>query len=218
LAATLACSGKSGGDPGTGSAQGGADGVSGAEAGAGPTLPGGAGSESGGSYDTSAGAANAAGAGGAAGGFAQLGVCGQRGRSPVDGDSFEGYEEYYLIGDDGFGVDICVVRFAVNRIGPAPAGCDECAWTHQVEYSNPEVLEDVDGVCANSELGLDSARIDEIDGSIEAYGFVYEYAGHVSVLMRYDEASASWGPNGNASWSEATGELRFTRPDGFCGY
>jgi hypothetical protein len=189
---------------------------SGGEAGAGLTLPGGgAGSEAGGS---SAPPMGSAGAGGTASAYAEVGVCGQRGQSPVDVDSFEGYEEYYLISDDGFGEDICVVRFDVGRIGPAPGGCDDCAWTHEVEYSNPEVLIDVEGVCASSELGFDAAKIAEMDGSRAAYGFVREYAGHVSVLMKYDETSASWGPNGNANWSEETGELRFIRPDGFCGY
>jgi hypothetical protein len=80
------------------------------------------------------------------------------------------------------------------------------------------VLTDIDGVCASSQLGLDGARIDEIEGSQAAYGFVDEYSGHVSVLMKYDDATGAWGPNGNANWSEETGELRFDRRDGFCGY
>ena len=217
LAATLGCSEASstGGDDTAGN---------GGEAGAGLTLPGGgAGGEVSGSSGASAGGssgapAGTAGAGGATSGFVEVGVCGQRGQSAVDADSFEGYEEFYLISDDGFGVDICVVRFDVGRIGPAPGGCDDCAWTHEVEYRNPEVLTDVDGVCANSELGFDSAKIEEIDGSREAYGFIDEYAGHVSVLMRYDETSAAWGPNGNANWSEETGGFGFRRPDGDCGY
>ncbi|HTV18348.1 MAG TPA: hypothetical protein VMG12_06745 [Polyangiaceae bacterium] len=163
------------------------------------------------------GSSGSTGAGGASG-FAEMGVCGARGQSPVNADTFEGYEEFYLIGEDGFGEDICVVRFEVSRVGDAPAGCDDCAWTHLVEYRNPEILTDVDDVCATSQLGMNSARIEEIDGSQAAYGFVYEYSGHVSVLMKYDEATGSWGPNGNATWSEETGELRFDRRDGFCGY
>jgi hypothetical protein len=152
-------------------------------------------------------------------GFENEGVCGQRGVSSVTADSFEGYEEYYLIGDEGFGVDICVVRFAVTRVGVGPGGCEDCAWTHRVEYGSPEVLTDVDGVCAASALGLDAAQVAEIDGSEgSSYGYVYEYSGHVSVLMKYDEASASWVPNGNGSWNEETGRLSYDRRDGFCGY
>jgi len=170
-----------------------------------------------------AGTSAMAGASGMAGtvgmsGFENEGVCGQRGESSVTADSFDGYEEYYLIGDDGFGVDICVVRFAVTRVGVGPGGCDDCAWTHQVEYGSPEVLTDVDGVCAESALELDAARTAEIAGSASSYGYVYEYSGHVSVLMKYDEASAAWVPNGNGSWNEETGKLSYDRRDGFCGY
>jgi hypothetical protein len=171
-----------------------------------------------------AGASGLAGAPGVAGsatmgGFESEGVCGQRGVSSVTADSFEGYEEYYLISDEGFGEDICVVRFAVTRVGEGPGGCDDCAWTHRVEYGSPEVLADVDGVCAESELALDAARVEAIAGSEgSSYGYVFEYSGHVSVLMKYDEASATWVPNGNGSWNEETGRLSYDRRDGFCGY
>jgi hypothetical protein len=193
------------------------------EAGSPPTPPIGMGGMGGGDMPSagSGGASSGAGTSGAGGGgsgFAASGVCGARGQSPVSADSFSGYEEFYLIGDRGFGTDICVVRFDVSRVGEAPAGCEDCVWTHRVEYSNPQILTDVDGVCGSSELGMDSARIDEIDASQAAYGFVDEYSGHVSVLMKYDEATSTWGPNGNASWSEEVGELRFDRRDGICGY
>jgi hypothetical protein len=170
----------------------------------------------GGSGGTSLGGGTSGAGGGS--GFAESGVCGARGQSPVSADSFAGYEEFYLIGDRGFGTDICVVRFDVSRVGEAPAGCDDCVWTHRVEYSNPQILVDLDGVCENSDLGMDSARIAEIDASEAAYGFVEEYSGHVSVLMKYDETTSTWGPNGNASWNEEAGELRFDRRDGICRY
>lgn len=178
------------------------------------------GSGTGGSAPASAGSGGALSGGGTSGGsgFSDSGVCGARGESPVSADSFEGFEEFYLIGDDGFGQDICVVRFDVVRVGEAPAGCDDCVWTHRVEYQNPQIRTDVEGVCASSELRMDAARIDEIDGSQSAYGFVNEYSGHVSVLMKYDEATSTWGPNGNANWSEETGQLRFDRRDGICRY
>jgi len=209
LALALACSdGGSGASPDDGSpvAAAGAAGVAGA----------GGSAQSGGMPPAAAGAGGSAGTGAPA--FAQVGVCGQRGQSPVTVSSFEGYEEYYLIGEDGFGKDICVVHFDVSRVGAAPPGCDGCAWSHRVAYRNPEVLTDVDGVCAMSELGMSASKIAEVDGSEVAYGYVYEYAGHVSVLMKYDEAAGTWGPNGNASWDEQRGMLRFDRRNGFCGY
>jgi hypothetical protein len=156
--------------------------------------------------------------------FSEVGVCGQRGEGTVDGTTFEGFEEFYLIGEEGFGQDICVVRFDVTRVGAAPAGCDDpaagvqCLWTHLVEYQSPSIVTDTDGVCANSELGLDEAAIAAITGSRAAYGFVSEYAGHNSVLMKHDEASSDWDAYGNATWDEQAAAFRFDRRDGFCGY
>ena len=159
-----------------------------------------------------------------ASGFTQLGVCGVRGESTVNtADTFEGYQEFFIIGDEGFGVDVCVVRFTVSRAGDAPEGCenfagqqDECLWTHLVEFSDPEVMLDEGGVCGNSELGLDMDAIAAIDGSQEAYGYVFEFQGHNSVLLRYDAETETWAPNGNASWDADTSDFFFDRRDGFC--
>src|SRR5690606_26107190 len=159
-------------------------------------------------------------------GFTELGVCGQRGRSTVNTtDTFEGYEEFYIIGDAGFGEDICVVRFDIVRVGDAPEGCDdfagaqdECLWTHLVEYRNPSVELDENGVCANSELGLDAEAIAEIEGSQVAYGFVSEYQGHNSVLLELNPTNGQWIPAGNATWDEETSAFRFDARDGVCAY
>lgn len=166
--------------------------------------------------------------GGAAGSpaeFENVGVCGLRSQGTVTTDSYDAYEEYYLLGDEGFGEDLCVVRFDVKRVGEGPAGCDqfagqkeECQWTHLVEYGNPEVVLDIDGACANSELGLDSEAIAGLDGKRMAYGYVFEYQGHNSVIMTYDEETSVWTPLVNAGWSEESGALQFDRRDGFCGY
>ncbi len=151
-------------------------------------------------------------------GFDAVGVCGERGEATVDESTYDGYVEYYIIGDEGFGIDICIVRFEVSRVGEAPGGCDDCLWTHLLEYSNPEVLLDEGGVCASSELGLTQERMAEIAGTQVAVGFVNEYAGHNSVLMKYKSETDSWEPNGNASWDDESSASRFDRRDGFCDY
>jgi hypothetical protein len=140
-------------------------------------------------------------------------------------DSFDTTEEYFLLGDEGFGEDLCAVRFTLTRVGDAPPGCDEnagqqdeCLWTHRVEYSNPEIVTNVDGACENSELGMDSERIASIEGTQVAYGYVFEYQGHNSVLMVYDDAAQSWTAGVNAGWTEATGDFLFDRRDGICLY
>ena len=216
FASTSACSSSEVDEPNT---MGGAGGTTtGSANGGSSNLPAGGTGGTGASGGT--GGSAGSGAGGSASPWANLGVCGIRGESPaVSASSYEGFEEYYMIGDDGFGSDICVVRFAVTRVGEAPAGCTDCAWSHRVAYSNPEVLTDVDGVCAMSELGMTAAKIAELDGTESSYGYVFEYAGHVSVLLKYDEATTTWEPNGNASWNEDTGMLRFNKRNGsYCGY
>ncbi len=169
-----------------------------------------------------------AGAGGAAGSgpnYAELGVCGLRSEGTVTQDSFETYEEYYLLSDEGLGEELCVVRYPVTRIGPGPGGCDqfagrqeECLWTHRVEYGKPSVLLDENGACENSELGMDAARLAAIEGTQKAYGYVSEYQGHTSVILTYEEDPQAWMPLTSAGWDEDTGSLIFDRRDGFCGY
>jgi hypothetical protein len=173
----------------------------------------------------SGGTPSTGGSGGLAGavGFSERGVCGQRGESTVLGASFAGFEEFYIIGDRGLGDDVCVVRFDVTRTGDGQAGCADlegnpCSWTHEVTLSNPTVVLDMDGVCANSTVALDESRIAELDGTVASYGFVSEYAGHNSVLLKYDEPSDSWIPFGNATWDDETGAFRFDNRTGQCQY
>jgi hypothetical protein len=147
-----------------------------------------------------------------------VGVCGHRGEATVTDEEFSGFEEYFLIGEEGFGDDICVVRFETERSGAAPDGCTDCAWSHRVKLSEPTVVLDVDGVCENSELGFDADTIAEVEDSEPAYGFVEEFAGHASVLMKYDEAQALWDAFGSATYDAAEGTLKFERRNGFCGY
>ncbi|HEU5073867.1 MAG TPA: hypothetical protein VFU02_06835 [Polyangiaceae bacterium] len=123
------------------------------------------------------------------------------------------------------GDEVCVVRFDVRRVGDGPGGCDEfagqqqsCLWTHLVELSNPQILVDEDSACENSELAMTADAIAEIDGQERAYGYVFEYQGHNSVLMGYDETAEIWEPIASAGWNEETGEFQFDRRDGFCGY
>jgi hypothetical protein len=170
------------------------------------------------------GGAGGAGAGGSSSEFSEVGVCGQRGEGTVSETEFSGFEELYIIGEEGFGDDVCVVRFDVKRVAAAPEGCDDpagdvdCLWTHTVQLSNPMMVTDEGGACAKSDLGLTAAKIAELDGSRASYGFVSEFAGHNSVLMEYDEASRKWDAGANATWDETTGAFRFDSRDGICNY
>jgi len=187
---------------------------------AGSTANGGSGALAGGGGTGNGGTAGAGMGNGNTGGVGtgKTGVCGQRGESTVSATAFEGWEEFYLLGDKGFGAEVCIVRIDVTRVGEAPAGCTDCAWSHLVEFSNPTVITDTDGACANSDLGFDTARMDALDGSRAGYGYVFEYMGHNDVLMKNEPGSETWTPFGNAVWNEATDEFHFDSRDGSCKY
>lgn len=185
----------------------------------------GSGGSSGASAAAGTGTAGSAAAGsGGSSQFTEVGVCGQRGEGMVTASAMMGFEEHYIIGEEGFGEDICVVRFELKRVGEAPAGCDDpagdvdCLWTHLVELGNPMVMTDVDGVCAKSEAALTMAKIAELTGTRAAYGFVSEFAGHNSVLMKYDEEKKAWDAHGTATWDDESGMFTFDRRDGICDY
>ena len=152
------------------------------------------------------------------GDYTEEGVCIQAAEGTVTLDSFVTVETRILVADGGLGDNICEVQFDVNRVSAGQAGCDECEWTHTVQYSNPVVLTDVDGVCGNSERGLDEAAIAEIDGSEVSVGFAAEVQGHGGALMTYDPATETWFYNGSASWDPDTGEFSLNNRQGFCFY
>jgi hypothetical protein len=207
----------------SGSSAGGSAGQGGSSAGCG----GASGSSAGGNGDEGGTGGDVMGESGAGGEGSEplVGVCGKRSEGIVTTDSYEAYEELFLLGDEGFGEDMCVVRFDVRRVGDAPPGCDEsagqqdmCLWTHLVEYSNPTVMLDVDGACASSGIAPDAATIAAIEGVQVAYGYVREYQGHNSVLMTYSEERSVWEPGVNAGWSPETGDFQYDRRDDVCNY
>lgn len=163
--------------------------------------------------------AGASAEGGAAGSGTELvGVCAHRSEGTVTADEFTSFEEYYLIGEEGFGDDICVVRFDVTRVGPAPDGCTDCLWTHTVELGMASVEVDQNGVCASSELGMDADAIAELEGSQVSYGFVPEAVGHASIVVTYNDSTRAWEEYNSATWDDNTGFFRFDRRSGFCSY
>lgn len=146
------------------------------------------------------------------------GICGLRSEADVTEDGYAGWEEYYLIGDEGLGDPLCVIRFRVERVGEAAPGCPDCLWSHRVRRTFEAVVVDEDGVCAGSDLGLDEDALAELDGTEFDYGYVVEYTGHNDVLMGYDAASETWSARHFARWDDTTALLTFDRRDGFCTY
>jgi hypothetical protein len=162
-------------------------------------------------------------------GFTEEGQCGRRIEATVTDDSFSGFMDFYLIGAEQVeqGISdqfICAVRFTLERVDAGPEGCtdgltnDPCAWSHGVALSDPSSVTDEAGVCAQSELGFDQARIDELDGSEAAFGFFPNYLSHSDILLTYEEATSSWLAQGAAVWDATTGMLSWQRGDGACRY
>lgn len=200
------------GTAGTGGSAG--EGGTGGDAGA-PSATGGTSGDAG----ATGAEAGASAEGGAAGSGTELvGVCAHRSEGTVTADEFTSFEEYYLIGEEGFGDDICVVRFDVTRVGPAPEGCTDCLWTHTVELGMASVEVDQNGVCASSELGMDADAIAELEGSQVSYGFVPEADGHASIVVTYNESTSTWESFTNGTWDDSNGFFRFDRRNGFCSY
>ena len=214
LVAASAGAGCSSGGSGGGGGSTGSAGSSGSAGTAGTTG-------SGGTTTCSGGTPAAAGTtGGGGSGFTTVGVCGQRGEATATATTFDGWEEFFMLSDEGLGAAVCVVRFDLKRVGPAPCGgCTECTWTQQVEYSNPRVMTDTGGVCANSDLALTTAKINSIVGTKISIGFARELGGaHGSARMKWFDAQQKWDVFGNATWDMTTNLFRYDYRDGFCNY
>jgi hypothetical protein len=167
----------------------------------------------------SAGGTSNGGSSGSGGQVPKDGVCGERGKATANATVFDGFEERFVVGDSGFGDDVCVVRFDLKRVGDAPAGCTDCIWTHLVEYSNPSTVTDVDGACATNDRWPFPASLAEIVGQRVAIGFVPELDGaHGSARMKYFEDKKMWDVHGNATFDEEANAFRFDYPDGSCRY
>ena len=206
MAGGIACSS---GDSVTGT--GGSGGAAGATAGTGG---------SGGNAGTgSGGTTGAAGSGGTSGGFVNAATCGERGMATVNATSYSGYAEFFIIGEAGLGTDVCAIRFNVARIGAAPAGCTNCNWSHQVQFTNPTVMTNVDGACdANDAIpAIDAAGRAALTGSKSSRGFS-KITGHGDELMKYDDATQMWIGVGRGNWDEPTNMLGYNITTGNCSY
>jgi hypothetical protein len=189
------------------------------------------GSATGGSGGSGTGGTETGGTGGSGGGgFTKRGICGQKGEGTVTATTYEGTESWYMVSqenvEEGLLDDyICEIRFESERIGEAAANCADldgmpCVWTHKVRVGNPTVVTNVDGACEKNELVWNAAWIATQDGVESSYGYVSEYEGHNSVLMKASGSAGSetWAVLGLASWEETTGEFSFDNRFGNCRY
>ncbi len=155
-----------------------------------------------------------------------VGVCGERGQAIASVTKYDGYEEAVVFSEEGLGSEVCVVRFDLVRVGDAPhaPGCMDtlaktCQWTHLLEFRNPQVITDTDGVCSKSDLALTPDAITKRVGSRVEIGFAKQFAGaHGSVRMKYFETEGAWDVDGNATWDATNGTFTYRYQNGFCNY
>ena len=131
---------------------------------------------------------------------------------------YEGFEELYILTNEDDPTDVCRVRYDLHAVGEPEVPCSICEWDVVVERSNPSVVVDLEGACANSDLSLDDAAIAGAVGKRDAYGFAREYVGHASILMRYNENTGQWDALTTSNWDPTTSALRYNRRDGLCSY
>ena len=235
-----------GDDDGTGGAQtggtsggggkggGGSGGMTGGSSGSTTGGSAGAGATGGTSSGGTGGSGETGGSGGGGGsGWTKTGSCRQAGTAVAMGSMmYEGTEDFYILSEEALDEGlitpdpenlVCLIRLDVARSGDGAAGCVDldampCEWSQEVELTNPEVIIDVDGACAGSEIAWNTAWRGEIDGSRESYGYVDMYEGHSSVVLRYSEAMSNWAVLGTGFWDPMTGELGYEGIFGPCQY
>jgi hypothetical protein len=135
--------------------------------------------------------------------FPNAGACNEEGEATASACAYDGHEDLLVVGGDGLGDPVCQIRFTVKRVGNAPAGCrytnhdtgmqTDCVWTQTLEYSNPVVMVDVNGACANSGFGLTTQKIEQLNGCRVAIGYGPGCEDHDGACrMKYSVARATW--------------------------
>jgi hypothetical protein len=188
---------------------------------------GGSSNEAGGSGGS--GAAGDSGSGGSGSGQQDLsntGLCAFAGTGVWQDGSYSGTHDLILVGDQGVGEDLCVVRFEANGVAEPEVPCtvissgtqEACSFGTVVELSNPTTVADVDGVCGNSERALGEEGIVARVGERFGMGFARESTGHGNILVRFDDATMQWNEWASATFEADTGELEYRQSDGVCRY
>ena len=187
-----------------------------------------AGSGAGGNAGTT-GTAGTTGAGGSSGPFVNAGQCGERGSAMVNATTYDGYAEFFVVGEAGLGSDVCTVRFTAKRVPNAspPAGCPSCNWAHLVELTNPTVMVNEGGACdandgvpaidAAGRFAGDSGDGIQLTGNRSGRGFSLT-SGHGDALLKYSDAMKMWIGVGRANWDEGASSLSYNISNGNCMY
>jgi hypothetical protein len=135
--------------------------------------------------------------------FPKAAACAEEGEAIANANAYDGHEDLLVIDNEGTLETVCQIRFTVKRVGTAPPGCrytkegatteTDCVWTQTVEYSNPMMMVDVNGACANSGYGLNSEKIEKFNGCRAAIGYAPECLDHEGACrMKYYAPMGKW--------------------------
>jgi len=146
---------------------------------------------------------------------ARIGKAGRSGSGIGTAEGYSGTERMFFIGDEGEGETICSITYELRSTGTA-AGCDGCVWAFELVVGEAAVAEERDVGC-EATLGIDPARVGDLNGDHVFYGYDPEYMSHGSVLVSRMESGA-WAPECFASWDASSGAFSYERVDGYPPY
>ena len=162
--------------------------------------------------------------------FTKEAACGEEGEATANACTYDGYEDLIILDNTSFET-VCQIRFTVKRVGNAPAGCRytnfdtgaqaDCGWTQTVEYTNPVTMLDVNGACAASSFGLNSAKLQQLTGCRVAIGYAPECGDHDKACrMKYYVSSGKWdvAPGGLSYCTPENATAGNCSPSGRFGY
>ncbi|MBT3220570.1 MAG: hypothetical protein HN348_15905, partial [Proteobacteria bacterium] len=104
------------------------------------------------------------------------GMSGIDGGADCDGLTYDGWEELFLIGDEGKGDDICRLQVELDSVGVPRADCDICTWAFDLEVTAASIVVESESGCA-AYLGIDSSNVGNLVGTTRAYGYTPNYFG-----------------------------------------
>ena len=152
--------------------------------------------------------------------FEELGECRFEAEGLYKDGKYEGFIDYILIADEGDGEDLCRVRFEVKTVEDSKRECKEpdCYWATVVELSNPEVILDVEGKCANSDRQLGDEQIKDRLNKPMDFGVGEEPTGHGLIILSYNQDSMLWEQFCDTEWEKETGVVLYDDIEGRCFY
>lgn len=144
------------------------------------------------------------------------GKLGREGTATITKTSYSGTEDWYFVGDEGDGPDICRIRYSLNSVGEPLDDCSFCDWAFRLVISDAELIAESDVGCSAT-LEIDSSNVSSLNGQNVYYGYDHDYMGHGLTLFTRTETT-DWTPLVLVSYDPDTGELSYDRIDGWPEY